>query len=271
MTTHTDDCRFNSQPSNHEEIFFRYSKLNDSPSPVSRTIQPSRSLPNIFEHDSKNFPAPVNERTNRPRTASAVVFSTPPEIAVTFANSCLVRSYERRSQSFSDASLTRSFSNESLTSSRSYPSLANVRPSSAPTSAAPRELSPIVSEEQSTVLSLETFNTTRLIEKLLNDVKQVNSSEEEIKRQLTMIKIQYYRQRCKWAAHSLNKSMDAIDDSNHSSELATPDETETVDVVSATEPVVEDLAKKTMPIDTVFSKINILFALYEDVISNLIA
>jgi len=64
--------------------------------------------------------------------------------------------------------------------------------------------------------------------------------------------------------------LNALNDSNHSSELLAPDETAIVEVVSTIEDV-EDIAKKTIPIDTIFSKINIIFALYKNVLSNLTA
>jgi len=64
--------------------------------------------------------------------------------------------------------------------------------------------------------------------------------------------------------------LNALNDGNHSSELLAPDETAIVEVVSTIEDV-EDIAKKTIPIDTIFSKINIIFALYKNVLSNLTA
>jgi len=215
----------------------------------------------------------------------------PISAAVNFANQCLVRSYERRSRSIVII-LPPSFSlkshpsscdiNSSLESSSISSPLAACNVSSVvPSSAAPSELSLVVSEPI-TSTSLKASETSQSLEKLLNDVRQLPSREQEIKTKLRLIKIKHYRQRCMHSVQSLNESMvhynklNDINDSNDDSEgfsihirSPAPGETENGGIASKEE-FVKDIPKKPTSINLVFSKISILFDLYKDALSNVI-
>lgn len=181
---------------------------------------------------------------------------------VAFANQCLVRSYERRSRCI-DLTAPPSASYQSCTApSNSINSSLESSSTSSPCTAHNMSLSTATSSAASCGTADEAI--VRSAEQLLDDVEQPPSREEEIKRKLAMIKINYYRQKCMWSVQSFNKSM------VHNNRLGAIRDGENDEVVPTAD-VVKVVLEKTTSTDFILSKMKVLFGVYTDVFSDVFA
>jgi len=215
----------------------------------------------------------------------SILSCEPIPAVVTFANQCLVRSYERRSRS-SFIMLPPSL----LLKSRmaSYSTILPIESSYIRTPLDEYNMSSSIIFSSATSYESPQLisDTSRSVEELLYDTRQLPSREQEIKRELNIIKIKYYHQRCELSMRSLNNAIMhynknyAISGCNHDSDnslindelsaLSALGDSEN-DRAGSTAEVVQDIPRRNISINSVISEISILFELYKDVLSNNIA